>query len=668
MPTSMLLRSLFVATVSSNKILLFPVLRILSFFAKPNRGFVFNVDRNPVLNVLLKRTLYDQFCAGETEQETKECVDRLKALGFKGVILTFGKETVVDNKTQQSHHMSSTTEKGDEVEDAVTQDIEIEAWRVGTLQTMHLISGGDILAIKTTGGGPAVVEAFARGDLPPQQMRDALEEIAVQCKERGIQIIVDAESQKWQKGIDRTALELMRKFNTDGKAIIYNTYQAYLKGTRANILHHVEEAQKGGFTLGLKLVRGAYILSDERSLIHDTKQDTDDAYNSIAQGAIRQQIGDFGADGPGAKPFPPLNLFLASHNRESVLAAHRLRQQRIEAGLPTVTVAFGQLHGMSDEVSFSLLAERDETEKPPEVFKCSTWADHNHPGNLGTPILASLLNAPKDSKATFSTYIACVHSQKSQDRLSKQFAPEKESGKLKISRGENVTAVQESHVIVLGVDPADVESTLKQDGIAAALKGKLLISIVAGWSRESLEHLVSPNSGPAESQIWILRTLPNIAAQVSQSMTAIESPDPDFPPAYMEIADAIFSQIGKAVHVQPRLMPATTAVAGSTPAFWAVICDAFIDAAVAVGLPRHIAQAQIYQSMRGTAEMLQSGVHPGLLKDQGTSPEGCTIGGLMVLEEAGVRGHLGKALREAVTIARLMGKGEGEVHVNDIRR
>jgi pyrroline-5-carboxylate reductase len=244
-----------------------------------------------------------------------------------------------------------------------------------------------------------------------------------------------------------------------------------------------------------------------------------------------------------------------------------------------------------------------------------------------------------------------------------------EHGKVEILRGANVKAVQESDVIILGVDPADVEATLQQAGIVAALKGKLLISIAAGWSRESLEALVSANTSTNPSErTWVLRTLPNIAAQVSQSMTAIEDPADGFPPAYMELADAIFSQLGQAVHIAPKLMAATTAVSGSTPAFWAVICDAFIDAAVAVGLPRHIAQTQIYQSMKGTAEMLQSGVHPGLLKDQGTSPEGCTIGGLMVLEEAGVRGHLGKALREAVTIARVMGRGEEEVHVNDTRR
>jgi hypothetical protein len=250
---------------------------------------------------------------------------------------------------------------------------------------------------RTTGGGPAVVAAFAKDELPPPQMLSALDEIAIRCKERGIQIIVDAESQHWQNGISRTTLELMRKFNTNGKAVIYNTYQAYLKATSASLAHHLAEAQKDGFTLGLKLVRGAYILSDDRSLIHDTKQDTDDAYNGIAQGALRQHIGVFGAEGPSAKPFPSVNLFLASHNRDSVLSAHRLRQQRIKAGLPTVPVAFGQLHGMSDEVSFSLLAERDESQKSPEVLKCTTW------GTMGECIGYLLRRAVENRDAVLRT-------------------------------------------------------------------------------------------------------------------------------------------------------------------------------------------------------------------------------------------------------------------------
>ena len=292
----------------------------------------------------------------------------------------------------------------------------------------------------------------------------------------------------------------------------------------------------------------------------------------------------------------------------------------------------------------------------------------SHAGNLGTPILRSLLsasNAPPE--AQFDKFVACVRSEASEQRLGDVLREHTQSGRLEIVRGDNVRAVRQATVVILGVDPADVETTLSQEGVKQALRKKLFISIVAGWSRTALEQVLEiiPND---RDKTWVLRTLPNVAAQVSQSLTAIEDPAPNFPAHHMSTADAIFSQVGKTVHIAPRLMAATTAVGGSTPAFWAIICDALIDAAVAVGLPRPVAQAQIYQSMRGTAEMLQSGMHPGTLRDQGTSPEGCTIGGIIVLEEEGVRGSLGKALREAVTIARLMGSGREDLHVNDTRQ
>lgn len=282
-------------------------------------------------------------------------------------------------------------------------------------------------------------------------------------------------------------------------------------------------------------------------------------------------------------------------------------------------------------------------------------------GNLGQPILGSLLRESGGGNAKFEKYIACVRSEVSEKKLSEKYLEAIESNKLSISRGDNVNAAKDSDVILLGVDPSDVERTLKQEGLTAALSGKLLISLVAGWTRADIERLVS--SSP--EKVWVIRTLPNIAAQVSESITAIEDPEKEIPRNFVEVTDAIFNQVGKIVHIDPKLMNASTAVGGSTPAMFAVICDALIDASVAIGMPRGTAQTMIYQSMKGTAAMLQSGIHPGVLKDQGTSPEGCTIGGLMVMEEAGVRGHLGKSLREAVTIARLMGQIP---HVNDTRQ
>lgn len=272
----------------------------------------------------------------------------------------------------------------------------------------------------------------------------------------------------------------------------------------------------------------------------------------------------------------------------------------------------------------------------------------------------------KPSDLPFARFIACVRSDKSEQSLKEKFSQSPD--KVFIYKNDNVKAVQESDVVVLGADPADVEAVLSQSGISEALAGKLLISVAAGWTRQKLESTLygsETTTENGEGRAWVLRTLPNVAASVSQSLTAIEISEPAVPEEHLKLADSIFEKIGKAVHIDPRLMDATTAVGGSTPAMFAIICDAFIDAAVAVGVPRDTAQTMIYQSMQGTAALLQSGIHPGILRDQGTSPEGCTIGGIMVMEEGAVRGHLQRALREAVTIARLMGKVP---HVNDTRQ
>lgn len=259
-----------------------------------------------------------------------------------------------------------------------------------------------------------------------------------------------------------------------------------------------------------------------------------------------------------------------------------------------------------------------------------------------------------------------MRSQKSEDSLKERFL--NVGDRLVVSRGDNITALQNSDVVILGVDPGDVEEVLSQPGTRDALKNKLLISVAAGWTRQRLEATIygsETTSENTEGRAWVVRTLPNIAAMVSQSLTAIEISEPAVPGRYLELTEAIFAKIGKTVQIAPKLMNATTALGGSTPAFFAVICDALIDAAVAVGVPRNLAHTMTFQSMLGTATLMQNGLHPALLKDQGTSPEGCTIGGLMVLEEGAVRGHIGRALREAVTLARLM--ETNAAHVNDTR-
>lgn len=185
---------------------------------------------------------------------------------------------------------------------------------------------------------------------PPPALGSAIDSICALAVSRGVRLLFDAEQQAVQGGIDAWTLDYMRRYNTTpGQAAIYGTYQAYLKSTPETLQRHLVSAQAEGFTLGIKLVRGAYLGSDPRHLIHDTKAATDDAYDSIAKSILTRQWDDKLA---GSGPFPNVSLVLASHNAESVRRARAI----CESGHARAEVAFAQLQGMADEVSCDLVS------------------------------------------------------------------------------------------------------------------------------------------------------------------------------------------------------------------------------------------------------------------------------------------------------------------------
>lgn len=148
MPLSMFLRSLLVATISSKKWLLVPSLHLLDFFSKPKRTWLLNLDKNPVLKAIIKKTFYDQFCAGTTQAETRKCVKALKTLGFRGVILTYASEMIFDSQSGTGYSPGAAAEEAKDEGSGVKIDNVIESWRAGTVCTIDLIEEGDILAIK----------------------------------------------------------------------------------------------------------------------------------------------------------------------------------------------------------------------------------------------------------------------------------------------------------------------------------------------------------------------------------------------------------------------------------------------------------------------------------------------------------------------------------------
>ncbi|KAI0533139.1 proline oxidase [Xylaria digitata] len=364
LPMPVLLRSLLISTVCAKPYFLTPSLSILSFLAKPGRSFLFSIEKNPLLYWLVKRTLYDQFCIGETAAEATRNMKKMHEFGISGIILTYAKETTFDHKSKTVHTPGFDAQQGDTVEKCE----DIEAWRVGTLQTVHMAGDGDQVAIKMTGAGPVATKAFAAGNLPPKQMMDTLDEICVAASQIKSRIVIDAESQHFQKGIARTSVALMRKHNTEQHPLVYHTYQCYLKGTRQRVAKDLALAAQEGWTVGVKLVRGAYMSTDERSKIHNTKEETDEAYDSITRDLLRRDSNGF----DGLKQWPRMSVLLATHNKNT-------------------------LHGMADSLSFTLLNAKSAGGETPKVLKCSTW------GSLGECMAYLLRRAVENRQAVSRT-------------------------------------------------------------------------------------------------------------------------------------------------------------------------------------------------------------------------------------------------------------------------
>ena len=214
-----------------------------------------------------------------------------------------------------------------------------------------------------------------------------------------------------------------------------------------------------------------------------------------------------------------------------------------------------------------------------------------------------------------------------------------------------------------------VESILSPLEIKRALSGKLLISILAGVPAAQIEELFRRDPARSSSDgdhkdggeplppPHVVRALPNTASSIGESMTTIAHPSIEPSPEDSSLVHWIFSRIGRVQFMKPELMDATTALCGSGPAFFSLLLEAMIDGAVAMGLPRRDAQMMAAQTMKGTAGMVLEGQHPALLRDAVTTPGGCTIGGLLVMEEGRVRGTVARAVREATVVAEQLGRG-----------
>ena len=204
---------------------------------------------------------------------------------------------------------------------------------------------------------------------------------------------------------------------------------------------------------------------------------------------------------------------------------------------------------------------------------------------------------------------------------------------------ENRKAAHGADIILLGVKPQVIGEVLKE--IAPELSERtLVISVAASVPTNYIEQHLG-------GKIPVVRVMPNTCSIVGQGMAgicrgAIATAE------HVEIAQAMFDAVGRTVVVDEKNMDAVTGLSASGPAFAYIILESLAEAGVKVGLPRDVATLLAAQTMKGAASVvLETGDHPALLKDAVTTPAGCTIDGILELEEGKLRVTLIKAVVKA---------------------
>lgn len=213
----------------------------------------------------------------------------------------------------------------------------------------------------------------------------------------------------------------------------------------------------------------------------------------------------------------------------------------------------------------------------------------------------------------------------------------------------NLEVLRFANVIVLAVKPNQVAAVIAELKPAFTAR-HLLVSIAAGVTLAHLEAALPPKSR-------VIRVMPNTPALVGAGASgyALGSQATTEDGA---LAQRLLSAVGVAFAVKETLLDAVTGLSGSGPAYVFQIIEALSDGGVAAGLPRDIATQLAAQTLLGAAKMvLETGQHPGALKDMVTSPGGTTIEGLHELEKAGVRAGLMSAVRAAARRAKELGQG-----------
>ncbi len=245
-------------------------------------------------------------------------------------------------------------------------------------------------------------------------------------------------------------------------------------------------------------------------------------------------------------------------------------------------------------------------------------------GNLGTAIAKGIINSDLKVESLYLT-----------KRNVNELAALKTKESIKIS-SNNIEAVKHSDIIIISVQPKQLQIVLDQIKSVLDASKHTIISSITGRKIEDIESVIG-------NQVAIIRSMPNTAIAVSQSMTCLCANKNG--EKQLDIAIDIFNSLGKTLVIEERLMQAATVICASGIAFWMRLIRATTQGAVQLGFDAKEAQELAMQTCLGAASLLnQSGNHPEQEIDKVTTPSGCTISGLNEMEHQGLSSSLIKGL------------------------
>lgn len=254
-------------------------------------------------------------------------------------------------------------------------------------------------------------------------------------------------------------------------------------------------------------------------------------------------------------------------------------------------------------------------------------------GKLGEALISGLL---KNSSLAAEDITGSVGKMTSVERVEKKLG-------IKVSQN-NIETVAGKDIILLAVKPQNMDRVLKELR-ETITPNQLVISVAASVTSSFVQERLKEG-------VPVVRAMPNTPSVINAGMAGLCA-GIHANAEQIAVAEAIFKCVGETVFVDESLMDAVTALSASGPAYLYVVVESLAEAGVKLGIPRETATLLAAQTMFGAAKMvLDSKAHPAMLKDTVTTPAGCTIDGLMELEEGKLRVTLIKAVVKAAERAR----------------